>query len=208
MNKLKAFDNTFINEGKKYLAGVDEAGRGPLAGPVAAAAVIFDPNTFIEGVNDSKTLPEKKREILFDLIIDKALAYGITVIDQNVIDEINILQASLMAMKLSVDKLVIKPDHVLIDGNKSFVSNYSTQTIVRGDSKSFAISAASILAKVTRDRIMIKASADYPVYFWHKNKGYATRQHIDAILEHGITGWHRKTFLNKIYARERQQVIF
>jgi len=201
-NKLKNFDNSFLSSGIVNIAGTDEAGRGPLAGPVVAAAVIFPNDFFIDGVNDSKKLAEKKREELYGKIISSALCYGVGIIDNNEIDRINILQASLKAMKTAVDNLYVKPDLILIDGNKSFISGTVTKTIVKGDSKSFAVAAASIIAKVTRDRIMIKVSEEFPEYNWSKNKGYPTKVHIEAVKKFGPTPLHRKTFLKNFYPEE------
>ncbi|GJQ61683.1 MAG: ribonuclease HII [Melioribacteraceae bacterium] len=195
---MKKFDNSFLAEKIQYVAGTDEAGRGPLAGPVVAAAVLFENDSVINGVNDSKKLNEKTREELFEEITKKALSWSYTVIDNYEIDKINILQASLKAMKESVNKLEVKPDLVLIDGNKSFYTEIPVKTVVKGDSKSFAIAAASIIAKVTRDRIMKEASGKYPIYLWHKNKGYPTREHITAIKKYGPCDMHRMTFLSRI----------
>ena len=195
---LKKFDRRFLNKSVKLVCGVDEAGRGPLAGPVVAAAVIFDSKTFIKKVNDSKKLSERVREELYDEIISKSVSYGIGIVKEKKIDKINILQAAMSAMRIAVKKLSIKPDLILIDGNKSFATRIPTVTIVKGDSKSFSIAAASILAKVTRDRIMRKASVKHPDYLWFKNKGYGTREHIAAIKEFGITSLHRRTFLSNI----------
>lgn len=204
---MKKFDNSYLRDSVKRIAGVDEAGRGPLAGPVVAAAVMFDNDYIIEGVNDSKKLSEKKRESLYELIINGSLAYGIGIVDHNQIDKINILQASLKAMKLAVDQLKTRPDLVLIDGNKTFYSEIEAEAIVKGDSKSFAIAAASIIAKVTRDRIMYEASRVYPQYLWDKNKGYATREHIEAIQKYGPTNLHRKTFLSNILPEEELSLL-
>jgi len=195
---LKNFDLKYLSKDVKILSGIDEVGRGPLAGPVVVAAVIFDNDTIIEGVNDSKQLNEKKREELSKIIKEKCLAYSFGIVEQNEIDRINILQATLKAMKQAVDKLNIKPDLILIDGNKSFNTKTSVETIVKGDSKSFSIAAASIIAKVKRDAMMKKAAHKYPNYFWEKNKGYGTKQHIEAIKKYGTTPLHRKTFLKKI----------
>lgn len=194
-NPLKNFDNSFLSADICFISGVDEAGRGPLAGPVVAAAVIFPNDFLIEGVNDSKKLPEKKRNELFGRIIESASAYAIGIIDNEEIDRINILQASLKAMKTAVGRLSQKPDLILIDGNKAFLSDTATKTVVKGDSKSFAIAAASIIAKVTRDEIMVKAAEEYPFYNWEKNKGYPTKHHIEAVKKYGPTPLHRKTFL-------------
>jgi len=202
---IKEFDKKYFNQKIKYLAGVDEAGRGPLAGPVVAAAVIFRKSTFIKGVNDSKLLTEKQREKLYDKIISSALAYSVSVIESDVIDEVNILNATMRAMKQSVDDLDIKPDLVLVDGNRKFQSDIPVITIVKGDSKSFSIAAASILAKVTRDRLMKKLAIQYPVYLWEQNKGYPTRQHREIIRKLGPSPLHRKSFLKKILTE--QQVL-
>jgi len=195
---MKNFDNKYLNKNIQLIAGVDEAGRGPLAGPVVAAAVIFSPDVLIEGVDDSKVLSEKRREKLFGKIIKESIAYSVSVVPAEKIDEINILNASLLAMKRSVYKLKVQPDLILIDGNKSFKNKIPTVTIVKGDAKSFSIAAASILAKVTRDRIMKELSIEYPVYKWEKNKGYPTRQHRESIKENGPSPFHRKTFLKKV----------
>lgn len=195
---LKEFDKSFLNNSVKSIAGVDEAGRGPLAGPVVAAVTIFDDKTIIPRIKDSKKLTAKVREELYEEIISQAVSYGIGIVHQKEIDKINILQATLKAMQLAVAELNTMPDLILIDGNKSFNSKTQTKTVVKGDSKSFSIAAASILAKVTRDRIMIAEGKKHPIYLWHKNKGYGTREHIKAIKENGITKLHRKSFLHKI----------
>jgi ribonuclease HII len=201
---MNSFDKNYLVNGIKLLAGVDEAGRGPLAGPVVAAAVIFESDTHIEGVADSKTLSENKREFLFEKIISECLSHSISIIDHEIIDEINILNASLLAMKKAVEKLDVKPDLVLVDGNKDFVCDIPILTIVKGDAKSFSIGAASILAKVTRDRLMKKYSLDYPNYLLGKNKGYPTLEHRLAVLKFGPSPIHRKTFLKKLYANSEQ----
>lgn len=198
MNKLKKFDNSFLCAEIDLIAGVDEAGRGPLAGPVVAAAVIFDKDTVITGVDDSKKLSQKIRELLFDKITSKALAYGIGIVDHNIIDEINILQATLLAMSKAVDQLSHKVDLILIDGNRTFESDIVTKSVIKGDSTSFSIASASIIAKVTRDKIMSEASHYHPEYKWNKNNGYGTREHIEAIKTYGITSLHRKSFLSNI----------
>jgi len=200
---MKKFDRKYLNKDVKYLAGVDEAGRGPLAGPVVAAAVIFNKNTQIKGINDSKLLSEKQRENLFDKIISKALAYSVSVVDVSVIDDINILNASLRAMKQAVDKLTLKPDLVLVDGNRIFQSDIPVIPIVKGDTKSFSIAAASILAKVTRDRLMKNLAREFPNYLWESNKGYPTRKHREIIKQIGPSPLHRKTFLKKILSEQQ-----
>lgn len=203
---MKNFDNSFLKDGVKFIAGVDEAGRGPLAGPVVAASVIFSPDTVIEGVNDSKKLSEKQREALLPLIMEKSLAYSVSVISHGQIDKINILQASLLAMFTAVSRLNLPPDLVLADGNKKF--NFVTPVIpiVKGDSKSFAIASASIIAKVARDRIMKRLDAYYPEYLWGKNKGYPTKEHIAAVKLHGASPLHRKTFLKNILTEQTELI--
>lgn len=208
MNSLIKFDLSFRNRKIKYLAGVDEAGRGPIAGPVVAAAVIFHNKTFHNKINDSKKLNEKTREELFEWIVKNCISYGIGILDHLEIDRINILQASLKAMKIAVSNLKPEPQLCLIDGNKTFNSDLKTITVIKGDSKSFSIAAASIIAKVTRDRIMKELSHNYPQYSWDQNKGYATATHIKAVKKFGITELHRKTFLSKILNEEKQEVLF
>jgi ribonuclease HII len=205
---LKNFDNKYRSDSIKLVAGIDEAGRGPLAGPVVAAAVIFKEDFFLEEVNDSKKLTAKKRDELYTIITKSCLSYGIGIIDQSKIDEINILQATLNAMKLAAEQLNPQPDIILIDGNKTFDYNVPTKTIIKGDSKSLAIASASIIAKVTRDKIMEDIAKKHPNYNWHKNKGYGTREHIDAIKKYGATKIHRKSFLGKILSEEQLKMVF
>lgn len=205
---MKAFDNSFISGNVKLIAGVDEAGRGPLAGPVIAAAVVFFPDTYIEGIDDSKNLTEAEREAVFPSIIGKALSYSVTSISNKKIDEINILQASLLAMHSSVQRLRVKPDIVLLDGNKSYSSSNRVIPVVKGDSKSFAIAAASIIAKVIRDRLMKRLSVYHPLYGWEKNKGYPTKFHINAVKRFGPTPLHRKTFLKNILSGQEELTGF
>jgi ribonuclease HII len=208
MNSLIKFDKSFRSRKIKLLAGVDEAGRGPIAGPVVAAAVIFGNKSFHNKINDSKKINEKTREELFEWIIKNCISYGIGILDHEEIDRINILQASLKAMKIAVEQLKPEPQICLIDGNKTFNSYLKTIPVIKGDSKSFSIAAASIIAKVTRDRIMKLHSINYPQYFWDNNKGYATSAHVKAVKQFGISKLHRKTFLSKILNGEKQEVLF
>ncbi len=199
---MKNFDNAFLTDTIEFIAGVDEAGRGPLAGPVVAAAVVFSKDVYIENVNDCKKLKEEQREELYPQILEKALSYGVGIVDNIEIDRINILQASLLAMKIAYEKISCKCDFVIVDGNKVFNCGTPIQAIVKGDGKSFAIAAASIIAKVERDRIMKELAKQYPNYLWEKNKGYPTQEHIAAVRKYGPTPLHRNTFLNKILYKE------
>ena len=183
------------NEGYAYICGCDEAGRGPLCGPVVAAAVILPEGLIIDGLNDSKKLSEKKREALFDEIREKALAYAIAEASPAEIDEINILNASMLALRRAVAALPIKADFALIDGNCSRGFEIPTETVVKGDARSYSIAAASILAKVTRDRQCIELDKEYPEYGIAKHKGYPTKDHMDAVREHGPSPIYRKSFL-------------
>lgn len=192
------YENECINNGYNLVCGVDEAGRGPLAGPVFAASVIFPVNTIIEGINDSKKISEKKREKLFEIIKQKALAYSIAYATEEEIDKINILNATFLAMSRAVEGLKVKPDIALIDGNKSPELNIPTMCIIKGDAKSQSIAAASILAKVSRDRLMKELSLKYPEYQFEKHKGYGTALHRELIKKYGCCPIHRKTFLKKI----------
>ncbi len=193
------YENEAKAEGFNIVCGIDEAGRGPLAGPVCAAAVILPEGCIIEGVNDSKKLTEKKREALFDVIKEKALAYSIAVADEKEIDEINILQATYLAMRRAFDGLDIKPDMALVDGNRDPGLGVATRTIVKGDANSMSIAAASILAKVTRDRFMLEMDEKYPEYQFAKHKGYGTKLHYEMLTEYGASEIHRKTFLKSFY---------
>lgn len=189
------YEKKYYSKGCNTVAGVDEAGRGPLAGPVFAAAVVFDKDTYIEGINDSKKLSEKKREELFDVIIEKALYYNIVSVDEKVIDEINILNATYRAFEMAVSGLRELPDITLIDGNrcgKDFPTE--VETVVKGDAKSMSIAAASILAKVSRDRYITELDAKYPQYNFKKHKGYGTKEHLEAIRLYGPCPIHRMTF--------------
>lgn len=192
------YENIARADGKMYICGIDEAGRGPLAGPVFAAAVILPEGIVIEGLNDSKQVPEKKREQLFDIIKEKAIAYCVALADENEIDTYNILNATFMAMKRAVEGLKIKPDIILVDGNQDPKFEFPTLCIVKGDAKSASIAAASILAKVARDRFMIELDKQYPQYMLAKHKGYPTKLHYEMIEKYGIAPIHRKSFLKKI----------
>ena len=184
-----------MNMGYTAVCGCDEAGRGPLCGPVVAAAVILSPDVVIEGLNDSKKLTEKKREALFDVIKEKAVAYAIAEATPEEIDEINILNASMLAMRRAVEALPVKADFALIDGNCSRGFTIPTETVVKGDAISASIAAASILAKVTRDRGCIELDKLYPEYGIAKHKGYPTKDHMAAVIAHGPSPIHRKSFL-------------
>lgn len=192
------FENQAHMDGYSVVCGVDEAGRGPLAGPVYAAAVILPDGLEDMGINDSKKLSEKKREMLFDMITEKATAYGIGFATEKEIDEINILNATFLAMKRAVDAMGVKPDLVLVDGNRKPSTGYEEITIVKGDSKSISIAAASVLAKVSRDRYMKELSEKYPEYKFEQHKGYGTKLHYEMIEKYGILPDHRKSFLKKI----------
>ncbi len=196
------YENKAYSKGFDIVCGVDEAGRGPLAGPVYAAAVILPPGHIIEGVNDSKKLSEKKRDLLFDRIVDECLCYNIGIATEKEIDEINILQATFLAMRRAVDGLDLKPDIALIDGNKKPGLDIVEWDIIKGDSKSANIAAASILAKVSRDRYMLEMAEKYPQYQFEKHKGYGTKLHYEMIEKYGISPIHRKTFLKKILNNE------
>ena len=185
--------------GFEAVCGVDEAGRGPVAGPVCAAAVILPAGLVIDGLNDSKKLTDKKRRELYDVITQNAVSYGIAMASEREIDEINILQATFLAMQRAIDKLSVKPDLALIDGNRAKDFGLPVRTIVKGDSLSASIAAASILAKVTRDRLMEELDETYPQYGFAVHKGYGTKRHYEALREYGPCPIHRRTFLKKLY---------
>ena len=192
------YEKQAMAEGYNVVCGVDEAGRGPLCGPVCAAAVILPVDCEIEGINDSKKLSEKKRDMLFDIIKEKALAYSVVMVDAKTIDEINILQATFKAMREAVEGLSLKADIALIDGNQKPGLSIEERTLVKGDAKSISIAAASILAKVTRDRYCLEMDEKYPQYQFAKHKGYGTKLHYEMIAQYGICDEHRRTFLKKI----------
>lgn len=193
------FEKEVLAKGYKSVCGVDEAGRGPLAGPVCAAAVILPEGVIIDGVNDSKKLSEKKRESLFDVIREQALSYSIAYATVDEIEEINILNATMLAMRRAIDGLDIKADYAMIDGNKIPPLDIDAECIVKGDAKSMSIACASILAKVSRDRLLYKYAEEYPMYGFDKHKGYGTKVHREAILKYGLCPYHRKSFLKKLY---------
>ena len=200
MNELWKFEHIAYDEGFSCVCGVDEAGRGPLAGPVCAAAVILPPDLEIEGLNDSKKLTDKRRRALYDVITEQALAYGIAFASEQEIDEINILQATFLAMRRAVEQLGLQPALALVDGNREpDFGSIPVRTIVKGDSLSANIAAASILAKVTRDRFMEEQDALYPQYGFALHKGYGTQAHYAALREYGPCPIHRRTFLKKLY---------
>lgn len=195
LENLSVLENALHQGGFARVAGVDEAGRGPLAGPVVAAACILPSKKFFEGLNDSKQLTEKDRDRLFVQITECSdILYGIAVVDPETIDKINILQATLLAMQQAVDALPTPPDYLLIDGNCTPFFSMPARAVVKGDCKSISIAAASVLAKVTRDRLMRKHDATYPQYGFAKHKGYGTDQHFTALVEHGPCPLHRKSF--------------
>ena len=193
------YEKAATDSGFKYVCGVDEAGRGPLAGPVCAAAVILPQDTEIEGLNDSKKLSEKKREALFDFICEKAIAYSIAYGTLEEIEEFNILEATFLAMNRAIEGLPTKADFALIDGNRVPKNiKIPCETVVKGDSKSMSVAAASILAKVSRDRLLTEYDEKYPQYNFKKHKGYGTKEHTDLILKYGPCEIHRLSFLKKL----------
>lgn len=197
LNLLKAEENKlYENEKIKFVCGIDEAGRGPLAGPVVVGAVIMPANSFIEGVNDSKKISEKKREKIYEQIIEEAISYSVGIVDQNKIDEINILNATKLGLKLAIEGLQTKPDVIMVDAlNHIDTCGIPYISVVKGDAKNYCIAAASIIAKVTRDRIMRQWDEIYPIYGFAKHKGYGTAEHIKTIKENGPCMLHRKTFI-------------
>lgn len=199
---MYTFETMLREKGCMAVCGIDEAGCGPLAGPVYAATVILDPRDPIEGVDDSKKLSEKKREALYDQITRRARAWAVASASAEEIDQINILQARLLAMRRAVERLNIVPDYALVDGNRDpALPDIPTLLIVRGDGKSASIGAASILAKVTRDRRMLELDAQYPQYQFARHKGYPTKLHVEKLLEYGPCPEHRQSFLKKIWER-------
>lgn len=197
--ELKNIEEQMHNSGIQYICGIDEAGRGPLAGPVVVAAVIMPRESMIEGVNDSKKVSEKKREKLYEIIINEAISYGVGIVDQQEIDRINILNATKEALTMAVKELSPRPDKIIVDALKGIDTlGIPYDSIIKGDAKCYSISAASIIAKVTRDRIMRQWDEIYPQYGFMQHKGYGTAAHIKAIKEYGICPLHRKSFLKNI----------
>lgn len=197
LTKLKQIENEIYSTNKEiqYICGIDEAGRGPLAGPVVVASVIMPKDSIIEGVNDSKKVSEKKREEVYEKIIEEAITYGVGIIDEKVIDEINILEATKKGLTTSLQELKVKPNLILVDAlNKIDTLGIPYKSIIKGDALCYSISCASIIAKVTRDRIMRQWDEIYPMYGFEKHKGYGTASHIQAIKEHGICQIHRRSF--------------
>lgn len=196
--ELYEIENALHDSGLTLICGVDEAGRGPLAGPVCAAAVILPPGLCIDGLNDSKKLTEKKRDALYDVITAQAVSWGIGLATPQEIDQFNILQATYLAMRRAVEQLNCTPDHVLVDGNGDPKLSLPTETLVKGDGRAACIAAASVLAKVTRDRLLTMVDAQYPEYGFAQHKGYPTKAHYEAIARHGVTPEHRQSFLNTL----------
>ena len=196
LNNLKEFENKLYQSGTKLIAGIDEAGRGPLAGPVVVGLVIMKPDSFIEGINDSKKVSEKKREILYEKIIEEAVDWSVGIVDQKEIDEINILNATKKAIKNAIMDLKVKPERIVVDALEHIdTCGIPYTSIIKGDAKIYSISAASIIAKVTRDRIMKEYDEVYPEYGFSGHKGYGTAKHIQAIKEFGPCALHRQSFI-------------
>ena len=203
LKNMLEIEDRLYEKGYEYICGVDEAGRGPLCGPVVATAVILKKDGIIEGVNDSKKLSEKKREMLYGEIMKNAVAVGVGISDVDVIEEVNILNATKLAMVQAINSLKIEPEYALIDGNQPIDISIPFETVVSGDAKSESIAAASIIAKVTRDRMLIEFDKKYPEYAFAKHKGYGTKAHIEAIKKYGITPIHRPSFCTKVVNKEK-----
>ena len=198
LNKLKQFEKNLYETGLGYIAGIDEAGRGPLAGPVVVGIAIMKPDSFIEGVNDSKKISEKKREKLYEQITEEAVDWAVGIVDQNEIDEINILNATKKALHMAISNLKVKPDRILVDALEHIdTCGIPYTSIIKGDANVYSISAASIIAKVTRDRMLQEYDEIYPQYGFAAHKGYGTAKHIEAIKTYGPCPIHRKTFIKK-----------
>lgn len=201
----RQYEDELYSKGYKLIGGIDEVGRGPLVGPVVTACVILPEDFALDGLTDSKKLSEKKRDMFYDIIMEKAISVGIGIMDEDVIDKVNIYEATKLAMYQAVDNMSVKPDYILIDAMKLDKLDVPSTSIIKGDLKSITISAASVIAKVTRDRMMYELDKKYPMYKFAKNKGYPTKDHIEAIVKYGILKEHRKTFkpvtehVNRIY---------
>lgn len=193
MEDLYTFERELLNKGITLIAGIDEVGRGPLVGPVVACSVILPVNYKLAGLTDSKKLSEKKREEFYDILVKDAISYGIGIIDNDKIDEVNIYEATKLAMLDAIKNMKVKPEYLLIDAMR-LNTDIPSNSIIKGDSKSLSIAAASVIAKVVRDRMMLELDKKYPYYDFKNNKGYPTKKHIEAIKEHGITSLHRKTY--------------
>lgn len=186
------YEQDLINQGYKYICGIDEAGRGPLVGPVVACAVILPLNYQLEGLTDSKKLSKKKREAFYEIIIKDAISYGVSIISNRVIDEVNILEATKLAMVEAISKLSVKPDYILVDAVKLDIIN--SKSIIKGDQLSLSIAAASVIAKVARDKIMLDLHHQYPQYGYDTNQGYPTKSHLDKIEQFGVTKHYRRSY--------------
>lgn len=206
LTELKKIEQGYYDSGLTYLCGIDEAGRGPLAGPVAVAAVILPRDSMIEGVNDSKKVSEKKRELLYEQIIAEAISYSVAIIDEKEIDRINILNATKVGVTTAIQGLSVRPDRILVDALTGIdTCQIPYDSIIKGDAKCYSIAAASILAKVTRDRIMRKMDEQYPLYGFEKHKGYGTAAHIQAIREYGLCPIHRRSFTKNIRKETKEK---
>ena len=200
LNLLKEEENKLYDNNVKYICGIDEAGRGPLAGPVVVGAVILPEDSFIEGINDSKKISEKKREKLYEIITQEAIAYSVGIVEQKTIDEINILNATKLGVKIALEGLKQKPEIIMVDAlNNMDTLGIPYISVVKGDAKNYCIAAASIVAKVTRDRIMRQWDEVYPVYGFSKHKGYGTAEHIRILKENGPCMIHRKSFIKNFF---------
>lgn len=201
LNELKKIENQYFEKGIQYLCGIDEAGRGPLAGPVVVAAVIMPKDSMLEGVNDSKKVSEKKRELLYEQIKEEAISYSVAIVDEKEIDQVNILNATKEGLTTAIRGLKVKPERIIVDALTGIdTCGIPYDSIIKGDAKCYSIAAASILAKVTRDRIMRKMDEVYPEYGFEKHKGYGTAAHIAAIKEYGLCPIHRKSFTKNFVA--------
>lgn len=204
--EMLEFERKLYNNGYTLIGGIDEVGRGPLIGPVVASCVILPKNFYHEDIKDSKKLSERKREELYDIIMNNAISVGIGIIDSKRIDEINIYEATKEAMLMAIDNMKVKPEYLLIDAMK-LGTDIPYEAIIKGDAKSESIAAASIIAKVTRDRMLIELDKEYPMYNFKKNKGYGTKEHIEAINKYGVLESHRRSFKPVMDAIEKENVV-